>query len=668
MEKNNKIKNRIIVPEWKEYGPSLATATQKQKSFYDFWRREFEKGNFVDVNGNTTYISVYLSKVIPPYVKSLLKTKNADSLVEYFEKIKKHCKDYKNITWVLDSLIVDAYIYIEDFDNAWESGKKANYPLQVNDFINFKSKCRDISIDGQDLFRLVRSDSKITKFGDDYRDELIKLSNIFLDNFFEKHGINFIEYFYKKFDFENLTENDFATLKEFYPDENKFQFWKNSYKKNKSNYPWISARYLFSGYTEESISIKYESVPHIISVAIKNEVKRIIRESENILRKKNNLPRVGEGWINETALYYKIVELFPNQKIVQHGKPSWLSPQHIDIYFPDINLGIEYQGAQHLRPVDFFGGEEAFKMQQQRDQKKIDLCKQNKFKLLHVFENYDIENIKLEIFKIVESKSEVNMPENLPATFGGNVSNGILEKSIEKNYGADIWENGNNFYSKKEGVLKIPKSYKITRDYFFPVIKEIEEKRIKIKNNFYSIKKEPLSERESFLKFISKKIKKRNKLLEETISQLNQLNHLWIGSSGRNENNINLEEVKINCNRIIGSLRKLSKEWERCYLVETSEDMNNLREIVCELYEVIFREIKKFIENINDIILSAENISVPKSNINKYLEIKFDFTEVDKKLNDEIDRLKISKKSKGSGCLTQVAVLFMLIMIAVVCI
>ena len=642
-------RKKMIDQEWNEHWSSPTSTMQECKNFYDFWENEFEKGN-VDVCGSTTHIRIFLYGAVSSCIKNLVKTKNIDSLVEYFEKIKKYCKAYKNIAWILDSLIIDAYIYIGDFDNAWESGKKANYPIQVNDFINFKTKCKDISIDGQDLFRLVRSDSKITTFGDEHESELIKLSNVFLDSFFEKHGINFIEFFYKKFNFENLTENDFTELKEFYPNEKKFQFWKSSYNKNRKNYPWIGARYLFGGYSEESICLKYESVPHIISVAIKNEARRILRESENIIRKKNNLPKVGEGWISETALYYKIVELFPSHKIIQHGKPCWLSPQHIDIYFPDINLGIEYQGAQHLRPVDFFGGEEAFKMQQQRDQRKVSLCKNNSCKLLHVFENYDLENLKLEIFKLVGSKLETNVQEIPTTAFEEKSLSETIEELTKNNDIADIWKKSNDFYSKKEGILKIPKSYKITRDYFSPAIEEIERKRMKIKNNIYSIKKESVLGNESFLKYLSIKIKKRSRLLEEIISQLNRLNHSWISSTGRNENNVNLEEVKNHCNAVIRSLRKLSKEWEKCYLVEISEDANKLREIVCEFYEIIFREIKKFIDTIDSMILSAENILVPNADIIENIEIKFDFTEISKQYESEMNRLSKSNKQGGRGC------------------
>ena len=49
-----------------------------------------------------------------------------------------------------------------------------------------------------------------------------------------------------------------------------------------------------------------------------------------------------------------------------------------------IDFLIEYQGEQHFRPVEFFGGEEQFLKQQEFDNKKRDFCKQNNFKLIEI--------------------------------------------------------------------------------------------------------------------------------------------------------------------------------------------------------------------------------------------------------------------------------------------
>ena len=77
------------------------------------------------------------------------------------------------------------------------------------------------------------------------------------------------------------------------------------------------------------------------------------REPENHIRQLLGLPNIGEGWVSETKLFYLIKEKFNNHRVLQHGKPIWLGKQHLDIYIPDLNIGIEYQGKQHTSPVDF---------------------------------------------------------------------------------------------------------------------------------------------------------------------------------------------------------------------------------------------------------------------------------------------------------------------------
>lgn len=81
------------------------------------------------------------------------------------------------------------------------------------------------------------------------------------------------------------------------------------------------------------------------------------------------------------------------QTVVPHARPVWLPPQHLDIYFPEFNIGIEYQGAQHLRPVDFFGGEDAYTEQQKRDARKLRLCRKNGCTLLYVYQGYEDEEV-----------------------------------------------------------------------------------------------------------------------------------------------------------------------------------------------------------------------------------------------------------------------------------
>ena len=127
-------------------------------------------------------------------------------------------------------------------------------------------------------------------------------------------------------------------------------------------------------------------------------VKFKLRNIENEYREDRSLPKIGEGWISETLLYYKIKTAIKDYDVVQHGRPTWLGAQHFDIYLPTLNIAIEYQGIQHEKPIEHFGGESSFKKNKERDERKRKLCFDNNCILLYVFpnENFDEFTIKLE--------------------------------------------------------------------------------------------------------------------------------------------------------------------------------------------------------------------------------------------------------------------------------
>ena len=56
----------------------------------------------------------------------------------------------------------------------------------------------------------------------------------------------------------------------------------------------------------------------------------------------------------------------------------------LDFYIPDYNIAIECQGIQHFKPIEYFGGEKAFKECKQRDNEKLKLCQENNVKLIYI--------------------------------------------------------------------------------------------------------------------------------------------------------------------------------------------------------------------------------------------------------------------------------------------
>ena len=70
-----------------------------------------------------------------------------------------------------------------------------------------------------------------------------------------------------------------------------------------------------------------------------------------------------------------------------------------DFYLPKYNMLIEYQGEQHERAIDYFGGEKRFKKQKEYDELKKKYAKDNNIKLLIIW-YYDYNNIEYIINKI----------------------------------------------------------------------------------------------------------------------------------------------------------------------------------------------------------------------------------------------------------------------------
>ena len=94
--------------------------------------------------------------------------------------------------------------------------------------------------------------------------------------------------------------------------------------------------------------------------------------------------------------HYKNVEYQHKEEFLA----SKTSYQTIDFFLPDFNIGIEYHGRQHFRPIKRFGGEDGYTKTCERDKRKYDKCIKNGIKMYYLtFEKCDTEKYFTNVYK-----------------------------------------------------------------------------------------------------------------------------------------------------------------------------------------------------------------------------------------------------------------------------
>lgn len=134
-----------------------------------------------------------------------------------------------------------------------------------------------------------------------------------------------------------------------------------------------------------------------------------------------------QKWKSEEKLY-QLFKNFYSDAVYQY-RDKWLGKQSLDIYIPSIKTAIEYQGIQHFKEVEYFGGEEHYKKQKENDEQKKKLCDDNNIKLIEWLYNDPISEIsikeKLGLIDINNTKEDMATELNKLKE---------LEKSKEDNY------------------------------------------------------------------------------------------------------------------------------------------------------------------------------------------------------------------------------------------
>jgi hypothetical protein len=338
------------VPYFNGYFPSYDKMSQEQLEFYAVWQQEMQKGNFLEIEGNLGYIFLYLYGIVETDNEH-----NYNEIIAQLEQIHKAYGEYPKINEYCNFWISDCYIALGQFQEA----------------LNYRKAS------GRDYFDLVKHAN------DAYT--LVEAVQAYCTNL----SINLTDFGRKK---TNEIKAEIVSMYEEIESGKSI----NVIEECSDNFP-DEIYFLFSG-SSAHIGINLTRYQFDADKFI-SYIPNCYRTAENRLRKKYGFPLIGEGWLTETQLFYEIKKTFSSYKVTQHEKPSFLGRQHLDVYIHDLSIALEYQGEQHGRPIEYFGGEKAYKSTLERDARKKQLCEQNGVTLLYVYPNYSLDDVLVEIKK-----------------------------------------------------------------------------------------------------------------------------------------------------------------------------------------------------------------------------------------------------------------------------
>jgi len=115
----------------------------------------------------------------------------------------------------------------------------------------------------------------------------------------------------------------------------------------------------------------------------------------------SHLRGVGCPKCNEIKSEKLISEILTNNNVVFFKEKQFEGCNNrnlpFDFYLPGYGVCIEFDGEQHHKPIEFFGGEKYFKEIQKKDKIKNNFCKDNKIDLFRISYKDNIEE-KLDYF------------------------------------------------------------------------------------------------------------------------------------------------------------------------------------------------------------------------------------------------------------------------------
>ena len=138
----------------------------------------------------------------------------------------------------------------------------------------------------------------------------------------------------------------------------------------------------------------------LVNYVNKNTKIKIICSKHGVFeqRPKHHLVKCGCPKCLNSKNEILIENMLKNNNIIYEPQKTFIDCKLInslpfDFYLPKYNICIEYDGEQHFKPINIFGGEKRFKKQVLTDKIKNDYCEKNKINLLRIKYNDKVEDM-----------------------------------------------------------------------------------------------------------------------------------------------------------------------------------------------------------------------------------------------------------------------------------
>lgn len=376
------MKSSVPIPTWPHIyiypNHDIDQEPKEVQDFYEYFKSLFLKGVLLDVEGHSNY---YFMLVFDLKRQCL----DPDDLARKYHIIS---KGYPKVCVYCEDILLDLYINNRMYDKAWDI-EKSRASLSLKTLYFYADKIGEHIFTAPIAVKICGAGC-LTSLGLSHQEDITPFFKQCLQELEAEKACNFYELFYDK-DLEYKSINgsyDSEYYKQFYyGEEDCFAFYDEI--DNDDYHSKRQDRFL------------------VVENAIKCQLRVLLIKAEERYRDSIGMPKpkIGEGWVSETNLFYQIKNHYKEYEVIQHGRPKWLGKQHLDIYFPNENIGIEYQGIQHYQPIEYFGGEEGFARNQERDERKRRLCKKHSCLLIYVDEGYDIQDVIKEVDRAIKRRA-----------------------------------------------------------------------------------------------------------------------------------------------------------------------------------------------------------------------------------------------------------------------